>query len=337
MCVLKRCVTASTFAERYYGYFADNDGDTWLSYDRSDLIPSNESSLLPAMSRGKGINLLVIHGTADTTIHPQNSMMFVRGVMHRQQQQYSASHNSGSLGRRNSNSSGGRVAAAASGFPTRSGAIRISQLVMPDVDLSYSRMATGVENDSPLDHHYQMIHSLYGHVSRYLATECFTGVGDGGRSRGVKVRGRNLRKRRRRWRTGNREQNTLDDTKQQHGEHGRYRRNDIDNSQHIMDGDAENSEIIITADDRNFRHDNRSNNIGRGKDFMNDLDGFNNSKAGSNKKREKNEENDEDDDDDMEEDDSKESNIDEDGDEKSDDGEDSDEDYEGDEEKDDDK
>jgi len=256
-------------------------------------------------------------------------MMFVRDIMHQQQQQYSTSHNSGGSGRHNSNSSGGRVA---SGFPTRSGAIGISQLVMPDVDLSYSRMATGIENDSPIDHHYQMIHSLYGHISRYLATECFTDVGDGSRSRGIKVRGRRLRKRRRRWRTGNRGQDTLDDKKQQQreehsGEHGRYRRNDIDNSQQIMDSKVKNDAVVIKtkANDRDFSHDNRSSNIDWGKNFISDLGSVNSDNISSIRKRKKENDND------------TKNDSDEDSDEEYDDREDSSEEYEGDGEKDDNK
>lgn len=278
----------------------------------------------------------MIHGTADTTIHPQNSMMFVRGVMHQQQKQYSTSHNNGGSGRHNSNSSGGRIA---SGFPARSGTIRISQLVMPDADLSYSRMSTGTENDSPLDRHYQMINSLYGHISRYLATECFTGVGDGSRSRGIKVRGQRLRKRRRRWRTGNRDQDTLNDNiqqqrKERNGEHGRYRRNDIDHRrQHVSENNINNSTVAMKtkADDRNSSHGYRSNNIGWGNDLASDIGSPNNRKISSSSRKRKKEN-----DDDVEDDEG--SHNDEDSDDEHDYRENSDEEYdEEDEEKDDDK
>jgi len=245
-----------------------------MSYDRSDLIPLttslNESSLSPS-STGKGINLLVMHGTADTTIHPQNSMMLVRGVMQQQQQ----TGLSNTFGRRNnSTASGGRVTG---GF--RVGAIRISQLVLPDADLSNSRMATDIENGSPLDHHHQLLHSIFGHVTQYLATECFTSVGDGNRGRGIRTRNRRLQKRRRRrWRTGNRDQEKSKDQpqqqrkeeQQQHQQNqrsdksnsgtsnesggggggdrnfgGRYRRHDLDSNQLISESSIKNDMIAI--------------------------------------------------------------------------------------------
>jgi len=199
-----------------------------MSYDRSDLIPLtpslNESSLSPS-STGKGINLLVMHGTADTAIHPQNSMMLVRGVMQQQQQQFVPTGLVSSVGRRNNNStaSGGRFAG---GFPTRVGAIRISQLVMPDADLSNSRMATDIENGSPIDNHHQLLHSIFGHVTQYLASECFTSVGDGNRGRGIRTRSRRLRKRRRRrWRTSNRDQEKSEDQQQRGEEHQQRQQN----------------------------------------------------------------------------------------------------------------
>lgn len=238
-----------------------------MSYDRSDLLQLNESSYLPA-SHGKGINLLVMHGTADTVIHPQHSMMLVRGVMQQQQQKYAPTGFGGSpAARRNSNYStapGGRTA----GGITRSGAIRISQLVMPDVDLSNSRMATGTETGSPAaDQRLQLLHSVYSHVTQYLATECFTGVGDGGRGLGVKVRSRRLRKRRRRrWRAGNRDQEKPDDQKpQQRGEEHQQRQQ---SQRNVHDGD----------DDRSKNGDNNSNDGGNdriagGRYRRHDIDG----------------------------------------------------------------
>lgn len=285
-----------------------------MSYDRSDLIQLNESSYLPA-SHGKGINLLVMHGTADTVIHPQHSMMLVRGVMQQQQQKYApTSFGSGPAARRNSNSTASGVRVA--GGITRSGAIRISQLVMPDVDLSNSRMATGTETGSPAsDQRLQLLHSVYSHVAQYLATECFTGVGDGGRGLGVKVRSRRLRKRRRRrWRAGNRDQGNLDDQKkqqQQRGEEhqqrqqnqrnvhdgdndrskngddnsdvdndrvtgGRYRRHDIDDSRHAaVESEVKDGVAVMKIDGRHF---DDSNGTGFASDFSSHL---NNNKTGS--------------------------------------------------------
>lgn len=293
-----------------------------MTYDRSDLIPFtatvNKSTLSPS-SYGKGINLLVVHGTADTNIHPQHSMMLARGVMQQQQQQYVPTGHGSSSGRRNSNStpSGGR---AAGGFSTRTGAIRISQLVMPDADLSNSRMITGIENGSPIDHHHQLLHSVYSHVTQYLATECFTGVGDGIRGRGVRIRGRRLRKRRRRrWRTSNRDQDKAADPKHQQREEthqqyqqnqrsvsngdsngsnagdydgnnpntgGRYRRHDIDSSQYTLNGRVKDHIEVrqIKSDSHGSSDNNKTNSYYWGNNIL----GNHNSSNISNKNRSNN-------------------------------------------------
>ncbi|XP_025409060.1 uncharacterized protein LOC112682616 isoform X2 [Sipha flava] len=318
---------ASTFAERYYGYYSGND-DTWMSYDRSDLIPFavtlNDSSLSPS-SQVKGINLLVMHGTADTTIHPQHSMMLVRGVMQQQQRQYFPTGFTGSLRRRNINSSasGGRVTG---GFPTRTGAIRISQLMTPDADLSNSRMATGVENSFPINHNHQLLHSIYGHISQYLANECFTSVGDGSNGRGIRIRGRRLRKRRRRrWRTGNRDQEKSDNQQpQQRGEEheqrpqsqrsvsnndatngddrggrgdrsagGRYRRHDVDSNQHILERRVKEGlvAIQIKPESSGLNYNSSTSRSGWGNNLTSDFSNLHNARISSinkgNKGREK--------------------------------------------------
>ncbi|XP_025196099.1 uncharacterized protein LOC112595188 isoform X2 [Melanaphis sacchari] len=262
----------SAFAERYYGYYGGNERNKWMSYDRSDLIPLtpsfNDSSLSPSSS-GKGINLLVMHGTADTAIHPQNSMMLVRGVMQQQQQQFVPNGFVSSIERRNNKSTlfGGR---APGGLPTHVGAIRISQLVMPDADLSNSRMATDVENGSPIDHRHQLLHSVFSHVTQYLATECFTNVGDGNRGRGIRTRSQRLRKRRRRWRTSYRDQEKSEEQQQQQwgDEHqrndksnsgtsnensgggdrssgGRYRRHNVDSNREISESSTKNDMVVM--------------------------------------------------------------------------------------------
>lgn len=289
-----------------------------MSYDRSDLIPSatslNASSLSPS-SYGKGINLLVMHGTADTTIHPQNSMMLVRGVMQQQQQQYIPPGHAGTGGRRKNNStkSRGRIAGV---LPTQVGAIRISQLVMPDADLSNSRMAIGLENGSPIDYHHQLLHSIFGHVTQYLATECFTSVGDGNRGRGIRTRDRRLRKRRRRrWRTANRDQDKSDDQhQQQRGEEhqqrqqnqrsdntnsgtssengsgagagggdrsngGRYRRYDIDSNQQISESSNKNNTVAERINVSDAYDDNK--NISWHKRYVGNYTIPNNSKSKS--------------------------------------------------------
>lgn len=279
-----------------------------MSYDRSDLIPYttllNESTISPS-SHGKGINLLVVHGTADTTIHPQHSMMLVRGVMKQQQQQYFPTGLGSNLARRHSNSttSGRRVTG---GFPNRVGTIRLSQFVMPDVDLSNSRMATGIENDYPENHDHQLLHSIYSHVTQYLANECFIGVGEGNRGRGVRIRGQRLRKRRRRWRTGNRDQEKPDDQKNQRsasngertnsnvgnnhdgGDHsagGRYRRHDIDSSQTSASLESKVKDDIIVlkikTDDNDFRNNNTMKDIGGRHYISSNFDVLNSNKSSS--------------------------------------------------------
>lgn len=287
-----------------------------MSYDRSDLIPFaatlNESSLSPS-SQVKGINLLVMHGTADTTIHPQHSMMLVRGVMQQQQRQYFPTGFTGSLRRRNINSSAsaGRIIDS---FPTRTGAIRISQLMMPDADLSNSRMATGVENSSPINHNHQLLHSIYGHISQYLATECFTSVGDGRNGRGIRTRGRRLRKRRRRrWRTSNRDQEKSEDLQQQQrGEEqrpqsqrsvsnndanngddrggrgdrsagGRYRRNDVGSNQHILESRVKDAlvAIQIKPENRGLNYNSSMSRSGWGKNFTSNLSDLHNARISS--------------------------------------------------------
>lgn len=259
----------------------------------------------------------MVHGTADTIIHPQHSMMLVRGVMQQQQQHYVPTGHGSSSARRNSNStpSGGR---AAGGFPTRPGAIRISQLVLPDADLSNSRMITGVENNSPIDHHHQLLHSVYSHVTQYLASECFTGVGDGIRGRGVRIRGRRLRKRRRRrWRTSNRDQEKTADQKHQQREEGhqqyqqnlrsvnngesnagdfegnnpntrgRFRRHDIDSSQNILDNSVKDHIKVkqIKSDSHGSSDNNKTNSFDWGNKFL----GNHNSSVINNKNRGSNE------------------------------------------------
>lgn len=258
-------ISASAFSERYYGYYSGNDEDNWTSYDRSNLVPITESlndTLFSQLSNGKGINMLVVHGTADTAVHPQHSMMLVQEVM-QQQQLYVPNSYGGNLRRRNNSSTKFRRRVV-SDHPFQAGAIRLSQLVLPDVDLSNSRVVTGIEHSSSIDHQHQLLHSIYSHITQYLETECFNGVFDGTRVRGVRLRGRSLRKRRRRrWRTGNRNQENLDDQLQQsHREEHRqqhqrsqrsistsnddnggddfrhsgwYRRYDIDNSSYIME------------------------------------------------------------------------------------------------------
>lgn len=307
----KICIIASAFAERYYGYYGVNIEDNLMSYDRSDLIPfltlSNES--ISPSSHGKGINLLVVHGTADTTIHPQHSMMLVRGVMQQQQQQYFPTSLGSNLARRytNSTTSGKRVTG---GFPNRVGTIRLSQFVMPDVDLSNSRMATGIENDYPANHDHQLLHSIYSHVTQYLANECFISVGEGNRGRGVRIRGQRLRKRRRRWRTGNRDQEKTDDQNNQRsvsnedrsnsnvgnnyggGDHstgGRYRRHDIDSSQPSVTLERKGIEVIqIKTDDHDFRNNKTMKNICGQHNLSSNFDILNSNKSSSrNRSKEK--------------------------------------------------
>lgn len=334
------CVIVSAFAERYYGYYGENDRDNWMSYDRSDLIPLtpsfNDSSLSPSSS-GKGINLLVMHGTADTTIHPQNSMMLVRGVMQQQQQQQFVSNGFVSgVGRRNNNSTkpGGR---ATGGFPTRVGAIRISQLVMPDADLSNSRMAIDVKKGSPIDHHHQLLHSIFSHVTQYLATECFTSVGDGNRGRGFRTRNRRLRKRRRRrWRAGNRDQEKLEDQQQQqwgneHQEHqrndksnsgtsnensggdrspgGRYRRHNIDRNQKIPESSSKNDMVVVKTQVTDANGNNITKNSSWLNGYLGNVTILNNTKNKNNiaSKRKKIDDDDEAEEDDEEDDESEES------------------------------
>lgn len=257
-----------------------------------------------------------MHGTADTSIHPQHSMMLVRGVM-QQQQQYTPNSIDGKHGRRNNSStSEGRIS---NGSPFKVGAIRISQLALPDVDLSNMRMATGVKNGSPVHHQHQLLHSIYSHVTQYLATECFTSVRDGSRGRGIKVRGRALRKRRRRrWRTGNRDQEDLDDQQQQlqrdeyhqqhqknqrsisnndntsggngrdHNNGGRYRRHNIDNNHYILENKSKNdmNDIKIKTDDNGFSNNNKSNSVNWSNSFLSTPSSINNNKSNkiSNKK-----------------------------------------------------
>lgn len=304
-----------------------------MSYDRSDLIPLtaplNDSSF-SSSSNGKGINLLVMHGTADTTIHPQHSMMLVRGVM--QQQQYVPTGWGGNLGRRNNNftASGVRVS---SGFNFRTGPIRISQLVMPDVDLSNSRMASGTENDSPMDHQHQLLYSIYGHITQYLANECFTSANDRSRGRGVGIRGRPSRKqRRRRWRTGNRGQDDPDDQREKEhysqyqqnqrtvsgnvksdlgasndnsdddrsrGNSGRFRRHNIDDGKHIPESMMQGSKDVenIKVNGRSYDYNNKTSSIGGKNNFVDNLRSINNSKASTTVNNKKpNEDGDDDDD-----------------------------------------
>lgn len=297
--------SASTFAERYYGYFGRNDGDTGISYDLSDIIPYpvllNESSYSQS-SHGKGINILVMHGTADTTIHPQHSMMLVREVM--QQQQQWSHMGFGGLCHSNYSVSGGRVD---NGIPIRPGPIRISQFVLPDADLSNSKMATGMENDFPSDHHYQLLHSIYSQVTHYLASECFTSVGDGSRGIGMRVRGQRLRKRsRRRWRNGNRspekpnihqrgnehQQNdgdksdsstVTDNVSGDRSAGGRFRRHNVDDNQHILENRVKDDTVIvkIQADNHNFNDTFKSKNIGGGGSFIGHFSSINFNKSRS--------------------------------------------------------
>lgn len=288
----------------------------------------NDSYSSSLSSHGKSINLLVIHGTADTTVHPQHSMMLVRGVMQQQQQQHAAAGVGNNAGRRNSNLSafGSRVSG---GYPTRAGAIRLSQLVMPDVDLSNSRMATDLENGSPGDHQHQLLHTIYGHVSRYLVNECFTSVGEGSRGRGVRIRGQRLRKRRRRrWRNRNQDQENLDDQQhQQRGEDrqqhqhsqrsirdnessnsagydnkggdrssgGRYRRHNIDSDQHNSKSRVEDGIVVLKVKSDG----NRTHIIGSKNGFVGSLNGYSNDKSNrKNRRRDEDDHNDHDDDDD---------------------------------------
>lgn len=251
-----------------------------------------------------------MHGTADTSIHPQHSMMLVRGVM-QQQQQYTPNGIGGNYGRRNniSTTSGGRIS---NGLPFKVGAIRISQLALPDVDLSNMRMVSGVEHGSPIHYQHQLLHSIYSHVTQYLATECFTSVRDGIRGRGIRVRGRALRKRRRRrWRTGNRDQEDLDDQQQQlqrdeyrqqyqknqlsisnndnisGGNGGRYRRHNIYDS-HILEKKGKNdmNNVKIKTDDHGNNNNNKSNSVNWNNRYLSTLSSNynNNSNKISNKK-----------------------------------------------------
>jgi len=219
-------------------------------------------------------------------------MMLVRGVMQQQQQQFIPTGLVSSVGRRNNNSTASR-GRFTGGFPTRVGAIRISQLVMPDVDLSNSRMATDIENGSPIDNHHQLLHSIFGHVTQYLASECFTSVGDGNRGRGIRTRSRRLRKRRgRRWRTSNRDQEKSEDQQQQqrgeeHQQHqqnqrsdksnsdtsnerggggdrssgGRYRRHDIDSNQPNSESSIKNDMVEEKIKVNGAYSDNKIKNI----------------------------------------------------------------------------
>lgn len=271
-----------------------------------------------------------MHGTADTTIHPQHSMMLVRGVMQQQQRQYLPTGFTGSLRRRNINSSapGGR---ATDGFPTRAGAIRVSQLMMPDADLSNSRMATGVKKSSPINHHHQLLHSIYGHITQYLSTECFTGVSDGGNGQGIRTHGRRSRKRRRRrWRTGNRDQEKSDDQQPQQKEEeqqkrsqsqrsvsnndvnsgddrsgrgdrsvgGRYRRHDIDSDQHILESRVKDGLVAIKVkpESRSLNNNNSTNRSGWGNNFTSNLNNMYNTRISSISKGNKDREKDDDED-----------------------------------------
>lgn len=243
-----------------------------------------------------------MHGTADTTIHPQHSMMLVRGVMQQQQQWSPMSF--GGLSHSNYSASGGR---AGGGIPIRPGPIRISQFVLPDADLSNSKMATGIENGSPSDHHYQLLHSIYSQVTHYLASECFTSVGDGSRGVGMRVRGQRLRKRsRRRWRNGNRDSekqnneqrgkehqqndddksdfNTdIDNVSGDRNSGGRFRRHDVDDNQHILESQVKDGTVIvkIQADDHNFNDTFKSRNIGRDGSIIGNFSSLNYNKSRS--------------------------------------------------------
>lgn len=211
-------------------------------------------------------------------------MMLVREIMQQQQKQHVPTDYGAVPGRRNSSASKGRING---GFAPWVGSIRISQLVMPDVDLSNSRMATDMENAFPGDYQHQLLRSIYGHVTRYLVNECFTGVGEGNRGRGMRMRGRRLRKRRRRrWRTGNRDQEKSDDNQQQqreeeHQQHqrsindkggsytddensnvddrnngGRFRRHNIDSNQHVLEGKVKDGVIVVKLEHEKHDFDN---------------------------------------------------------------------------------
>lgn len=214
-----------------------------------------------------------MHGTADTTIHPQNSMMLVRGVMRQQQQQFIHTGIVSSNGRRKNNSTASSERVAG-GFPTRVGAIRLSQLVIPDADLSNSRMATDIENGSPLDNHHQLLHSIFSHVTQYLASECFTSINDGNRGQGIRTRGRRLRKqRRRRWRTSNRDQEKSEDQQQQQREEG------YQHHQKNQDNEKSNSDTSIgnggggdrSSSGRYRRHDIDRNQPNSERSIMKDM------------------------------------------------------------------
>lgn len=222
----------------------------------------------------------MVHGTADTAVHPQHSMMLVQEVMQQQQQLYIPNSYGGNLRRRNNTSTKFRRRVA-SDHPFQAGAIRLSQLVLPDVDLSNSRMVSGIEHSSSIDHQHQLLHSIYGHITQYLEMECFNGVFDASRVRGVRLRGRSLRKRRRRrWRTSNKNQENLDEHRQQHqksqrsistsnddngGDNfrhgGRYRRHDIDNSNYILENNVKSNITSVKIKEKNNVVNNIINKI----------------------------------------------------------------------------
>lgn len=155
------------------------------------------------------------------TVHPQHSMMLVQEIM-RYQQQHVSMFPIGDLVRRKNNKTTSR-SKITSEFPNKVGAIKISQLVIPDADLSNSRINTNIENGSPIENQQQLLYSIYHHITQYLSTECFTSVDDGNRGRGMKVRNQNLQKqRRRKWRTGNRDQEKLQ--KEDHQQHQQNQR-----------------------------------------------------------------------------------------------------------------
>lgn len=142
-------------------------------------------------------------------------MMLVREVMQQQQQPYVPNGFGGNLRTRDNGSTTFRRRVS-SRHPFRAGPIRLSQLVLPDVDLSNLKLNTGVDHSPSIEYQHQLLHSIYGHVTQYLETECFNGAFDGTRGQGVRLRGRSLRKRRRRrWRNSNRNQENLDDQQQQ--------------------------------------------------------------------------------------------------------------------------
>lgn len=213
------------------------------------------------------------------TVHPQHSMMLVREVMRYQQQQHVSMFPSGNLVRRKSNITVSRDRIP-SGYPAKVGDIRISQFIIPDADLSNSRVNTNIENGSPIEHQYQLLYSIYNHITQYLSTECFTGVGDGTRGRGIKIRGQNLQKRRRRWRAGNRDpeksqkeiyhqhqqnqrifnngdENDSTNSGKDHG--GRYRRHNIfSGEERLKYFFKDNATVIKTKNDtHSFRDDKK--------------------------------------------------------------------------------